>query len=83
MLPSAEGQFLLTVSCSLVIDQDLGDGSSDQAVSSILLNGADDVEGDLTGAAFRVVGASFVVVDEEGVDQNTGVLGWHALTNTQ
>lgn len=71
------------MSCSLLIDQDLGDGSSDQAVSSILLNGADDVESDLTGAAFRVVGASFVVVDQEGVDQNTGVLWWHALISTQ
>lgn len=68
---------LLTISCSLVIDQDLGDRSSDQTVSSIFLDGTDDVEGDLTGTAFRIVGSSFVVMNQEGVDQNTGVLWWH------
>lgn len=64
----------LTISCSLLINQDLGDGSSDQAVSSIFLNGADDVKGNLTGTTFRVVGTSFVVMNQEGIDENTGVL---------
>lgn len=68
----------LTISCSLIINQDLGDWSSDQTVSSVFLNGADDVEGDLTGTTFRVVGTSFVVMNQEGIDQNTGVLWRHA-----
>ena len=73
-----ELESFLTISRSLLVNQDLGDGSSDQAVSSMSLNGADDVEGDLTGAALRVVGTSFVVVDQEGIDQNAGVLWRHA-----
>ena len=68
----------LTTCCSLLIDQDLGDGSSDEAVPSMFLDGSDDVEGDLAGTAFRVVGTSLVVMDQEGVDQNTGVLWRHA-----
>ena len=60
-------QKILTVSCSLLIDQDLGDRSSDQAVASIFLNGTNDVEGDLTGATFRVVGTSFVVMNQEAL----------------
>lgn len=63
-----------TISCSLVINQDLRDGSSDQAVSSVFLNGADDVEGNLAGTTFRVVGTTFVVMNQERIDQNTGVL---------
>lgn len=69
---------VLTISCSLLVNQDLGDGSSDQAVPSIFLNGAGDVEGDLTGTTFGVVGTSFVVMNQEGIDQNTGVLWRHA-----
>lgn len=38
----------------------------------MLLNRADDVESDLAGASSRVVRASFVVMDQEGVDQNAG-----------
>lgn len=63
---------LLTISCPLLINQDLGDRSSDQAVPSILLNSADDVESNLTAASFGVVGASFVVMQQEGVDQDAG-----------
>lgn len=68
---------VLTISCSLLIHQNLRDGSPDQTVSSIFLNGADDVERDLTGPAFWVVGASFVVMNQESINQNAGVLGWH------
>lgn len=39
----------------------------------MLLDGADDVERDLAGTAFGVVGATFVVVEQEGVDQKAGV----------
>lgn len=62
--PSEEGsEVLLTVSSTLLVHQDLGDRGSDQAVSSVLLDGADDVEGDLAGATLWVVGASLVVVN--------------------
>lgn len=74
---------LLTVSGPLFVNHDLGDGSSDQAVSSIFLDGADDVEGDLTGASFRVVRPSFVVVNQQGIDENTGFLWWHTWIHTQ
>lgn len=72
-----EEEVLLTISRSLLVNQDLGDRSSDQAVASVLLDGADDVEGDLAGAPLGVISASLVVVDQQGVDQGTGVLGWH------
>ena len=72
-----EVESFLTISFSLLINQNPGDGSSDQAVSSIFLNGADDVEGDLTGTTFRVEGTSFVVMNQEGIDHNTGVLWRH------
>lgn len=35
------------------------------------------MEGDLTGAALGVVGASLVVVNQEGVDEDARVLGWN------
>lgn len=35
------------------------------------------MEGDLAGAALGVVGASLVVVDQQGVDEDAGVLGWN------
>lgn len=46
------------------------------------MDGANDVKGDLAGATLGVVGASLVVVNQEGVDQNAGVLGWHTWRNT-
>lgn len=67
----------LTVGSSLLVYQDLGDWSPDQAVASVFLDGLDDVEGDLTGSTSGVVGSSFVVVDQESVDQNTRVLWRH------
>lgn len=83
MWPSEGGtEVLLTVSRPLLVHQDLGDRSSDQAVSPVLLDGADDVEGDLAGATLGVVGTSLVVVNQEGVDQNAGVPGRHTWRHT-
>lgn len=39
----------------------------------MFLNGANYMERNLTGAALGVVGATFVVVKQEGIDQNAGV----------
>lgn len=61
---SEEGsEVLLTVSSPLLVHQDFGDRGSDQAVSSVLLDGANDVKGNLAGATLRVVSASLVVVN--------------------
>lgn len=49
----------------------------------MFLDGADDVEGDLTGTAFRVVGASLVVMNQEGIDEDAGVLWRHACMEEQ
>lgn len=68
---------LLTIGCSIFINQDLRDRSSDQTAPSIFLNSSDDVEGDLTGSTFWVVSASFVMMHEESVDQNAGFLWRH------
>ena len=74
------GLVLLTISLSLLVDQDLSDRGPNQAVASVFLDGADDVESDLTGAPFRVIGASLVVVDEQGVDDDAGVLRRNSYT---
>jgi hypothetical protein len=61
----------------------LSDGSPDQAVASVFLDGADDVESDLTGAPFWVIGASLVVVDKQGVDDDAGVLRRNAYMSNR
>lgn len=41
------------------------------------------MEGDLTSAALGVVGASLVVVNQQGVDEDAGVLGWNTWRKTE
>lgn len=40
------------------------------------------MEGDLASAALGVVGASLVVVNQQGVDEDAGVLGWNTWRET-
>lgn len=61
------------MSGSLLIHQNLRDGSPDQTLSPVFLNGADDVERDLAGPTFWVVGTSFVVMKEKSINQDAGV----------
>ncbi len=52
----------LTISSSLLVDQDPVDRSSDQNAAPVFLYDFSDVEGDLTGASFRVIRAALEVV---------------------
>ena len=66
---------MLTICPALLVEEDALDGRSDQHGAARPLDERDHVEGELAGAPYWVVGAALVVVQQESVDEEAGLLG--------
>lgn len=71
--------FALTTGLPLPVEQDAIHGGPDENISAPLLDDRDHVKGKLAGTAARIVRAALVVVKEQRVDEEAGLLWRDAL----